>query len=865
MDMSLKKPLMLLTVVLMLTAMSGDVLADISNAAVLFLRIPTTARSAGMGNAFVAIADDASANHFNPAGLGAYPLSDAWIEAELPYQYRPIQQIAALKIGSGSNHLDWEVWALANNKLVRYDNRSWETGESFGTGADETLAQIVARHFAVVEDEYLAHVTSRVAEANSRHSFEWLTALADSIRAVIPADYKGVTDIQTGLDSVLALYELCLINWDRIAKVQEHVRRGLRDGELGESDCDRINFAIERSINRYLPEEIIIPYSAVIEGNPTSLASVSKGILIGSESGLYYFDGNRWQVFNATNGLPSRNVFSLKRTGSTVLVGTDKGIITYNGLVFDSLTATEPLPEGPVTAMGSAGTNKIYAIVDNRIYFYNGATWSDSYEYSVTIDESIQTIARRLSVYQTERDKAACLELLYELNPQLSNGSGELDVGTVLQAPFSTPLRGEVNDIWVGPLQRVWLGTDHGVIEFDGTQWELLGYQEHTVAEGETMDVLVDLKRHRTAADRDTYVQTIRMINDLPQGDPEVGSSIRVYRDPRASAIYSIERWEVTTYFASSAGLLQTDGTSWSRADVESLGNREARGVYSDGTQVWFATADKLVLKARAQREVDLMHVKWLPGLADDLHYGYAATTIPIEGWGTLGFAFPLLHYGTFARTNNSPDVVGEFTSFDFAASASFGTSLTRKLKGGITAKVIYSRLTDQGAGEEVGEGTATGFAVDLGLLYEASRRLNLAAVVTNLGPEMAYIDASQSDPLPRNLALGFAYKLLHSDYYRLTVTAEANKLLVGLDDPGFLKNELLEQSIFNFGAEFQYTRLLAARAGYVFDEEGEVKTPTFGFGLSPLSWAWVDFAYIPNNDDLPLANTLYTSIRFML
>ena len=61
--------------------------ADVSRSGVLFLRIAAGGRAAGMGEAFVAISDDATATHWNPAGLGVYPLTSTWLEYPLPSYY----------------------------------------------------------------------------------------------------------------------------------------------------------------------------------------------------------------------------------------------------------------------------------------------------------------------------------------------------------------------------------------------------------------------------------------------------------------------------------------------------------------------------------------------------------------------------------------------------------------------------------------------------------------------------------------------------------------------------------------------------------------------------------------------------------
>ena len=116
---------LLLVVVLLATGLVSTSYADISNAAVLFLRIAPGARAAGMGEAFVAIADDATAVHYNPAGLGAYPLADTYMETGIPEQYRPISSLAAVKTGKGGSASDYEIWAITSKGLMRSKNGKW--------------------------------------------------------------------------------------------------------------------------------------------------------------------------------------------------------------------------------------------------------------------------------------------------------------------------------------------------------------------------------------------------------------------------------------------------------------------------------------------------------------------------------------------------------------------------------------------------------------------------------------------------------------------------------------------------------------------------------------------------------------------
>jgi hypothetical protein len=128
---------------------------------------------------------------------------------------------------------------------------------------------------------------------------------------------------------------------------------------------------------------------------------------------------------------------------------------------------------------------------------------------------------------------------------------------------------------------------------------------------------------------------------------------------------------------------------------------------------------------------------------------------------------------------------------------------------------------------------------------------------LTNLGPNIAYIDLNQSDPLPRNLAVGLAYRLVDTPFNRLTATAEINKELVGLNS-GFSTE--LKEAIENVGIEYWYGAYVALRGGYIYDRTGDIKTPTFGVGFQYRLFRF-DFAYIPSSKDLALANTMRFSM----
>ncbi len=143
-----------------------------------------------------------------------------------------------------------------------------------------------------------------------------------------------------------------------------------------------------------------------------------------------------------------------------------------------------------------------------------------------------------------------------------------------------------------------------------------------------------------------------------------------------------------------------------------------------------------MTMGASARPQISTMYVKWLPELADDLYYTFFSYVQNVRSVGTLGAFVSFISYGKIHRTDEQGNPMGEFDAFDFAFQASYGTSLTNKIKGGISAKFLWSHLAEQGQAKEKGKGTSTGFAIDLGLLYHLSPKMNFGVALTNLGTE---------------------------------------------------------------------------------------------------------------------------------
>ena len=69
---------------------------------------------------------------------------------------------------------------------------------------------------------------------------------------------------------------------------------------------------------------------------------------------------------------------------------------------------------------------------------------------------------------------------------------------------------------------------------------------------------------------------------------------------------------------------------------------------------------------------------------------------------------------------------------------------------------------------------------------------------------------------------------------------------------------------IYNFGFEWWYTEHFAMRLGYIYDEEGKIKNPTFGAGIRFNKYGF-DFGYTSGDKDHPRANTMFYSLTLGL
>jgi hypothetical protein len=201
-----------------------------------------------------------------------------------------------------------------------------------------------------------------------------------------------------------------------------------------------------------------------------------------------------------------------------------------------------------------------------------------------------------------------------------------------------------------------------------------------------------------------------------------------------------------------------------------------------------------------------------------------------------LGGSIQYLGSGDINGTDVNANPTGTFSTHYAAYNLSYGRAFSDRLSLGITGKWINAKIDDV---------TANAYAADFGSMYKATDKLTLAAVMTNLGTKLTFLD--QSDSLPLAFHLGAAYRPVS----QWNLSAEGVYPQTGLASA-------------HFGIEWHPLQMIAIRTGYRTDtvkENGALAGFTTGLGLQAFGQEFA-YAWVPVGD---LGNTHYFSLLIHL
>lgn len=188
-------------------------------------------------------------------------------------------------------------------------------------------------------------------------------------------------------------------------------------------------------------------------------------------------------------------------------------------------------------------------------------------------------------------------------------------------------------------------------------------------------------------------------------------------------------------------------------------------------------------------------------------------------------------------NTDNRPLIASTEQSADYALYLSGSRRLGARLSLGLSAKAIY---------RQVASINAYGFGLDLGVRYQLSHQITLAANMRDATTTPIVWNTDSTDRIQPSLLLGVAYAIpiAEGQTTALLATRSGGDASTATDDVPL-----------NAGLEYRH-RYIALRAGL---EEGR---QSFGLGLTPHRNLDLDLAYL-QHDALEATYQLSASFRF--
>ncbi len=850
--------------------------ASLRQAGALSLRISTGTRPAGMGDAFVGLADDYSAMHFNPAGLGRYPMSPDWLTHPLPKGLGPIRQIALLRNNvPDMNYQRYDVWVLAGDNLLRMEwgksknadfappeGGLWSRGISHEVQGSETLEGIVARWVRGgtegVSPERLAELVRKVAEVNNRFTFPELVGLKEGAFSALPPDFvdSEKEKLAEAFDRLLERFDKALIIPSGLGALRAASNRALEDQRISVEEASNILAACRKASANAMPDQVFLPYNLAFKDSIVGIAGDERVLWVATQSEVFRFDGESWNSYGSEQGLPEGPFRYLAVSPArTVWLANPKALFSLSGGRWAISEGEGGFPEGGFRKMVFAGERDGWAISDSDLYHYDGTKWSNRYEVTAGVSPELEKLIGR---FVPGLDSVRLVNAVAEVRRVNNLGDSAVVTGQKVFIPYRLAFPSLLTAVAVDPSKVLWVGTESGAWRFAEGEFSRFGYQLFTVAKEKTILEVAKKFTHDTNPQRlARWIERVKNYNRLQGDDISPGQKLWLYTGPAGSLITTIYAGSDAVWLGTEFGVLKFNNKEFERYEPAGLARVPTVDAQFKGADGFFATAEQVTIYARPWKMVGLMHSNWLPELAEDMFFATGGGVHHFSGIGTFGLQVNYLFLGNIPRTNETGVQLGDFRSSESSIGLTYGLPLSGPLAGGLTGKFVLSSLAPVGAGKEQGKGQGTSFALDVGLLYRTPiKRLTLGVAVTNIGPKIQYIDASQADPLPRNLAIGFSYKLIESAYNKLTLLADFNRDLVSRDTTKNPFKSVFDESIENFGLEYWYGSYFAGRAGYVYDPDGQLKYMTLGTSLQYRNFRF-DLAYVPSRSDLALANTL--------
>ena len=180
---------------------------------------------------------------------------------------------------------------------------------------------------------------------------------------------------------------------------------------------------------------------------------------------------------------------------------------------------------------------------------------------------------------------------------------------------------------------------------------------------------------------------------------------------------------------------------------------------------------------------ISLNYTPWLRQLTSDIDLANITGYYRLGDYDALSSS---LRYFSLGEVYESLDEDAQsFRPYEMAIDLAYSRMLSETFSAGVALRFIYSDLAYKGEGSDALK-PASAFAADIALYHNGyinlgghESQLGWGLNVSNIGSKLSYDSGNTSEFIPPSLRLGTSLLVPFDEYNTLSISADANKLLV--------------------------------------------------------------------------------------
>ena len=406
-----------------------------------------------------------------------------WKDYSLPWQSKIIDIALMDNDIPEDNYEQYDVWVLTANELMRWDGVSfWESSLETYPQKGDYLENLVAAYTGESDEDKLSLLDEKVAAFNYGVDLKHVENVTSSIRASITGETALSETFDSDLENLPDFFKQMTLDPNRFSIFLEDFEKAYADDSLMRDELDKLEFALHGSIIGHLPKVVYLPYTLPFPSKPTCIAAIEKLLWIGTDDGLYVFNGRGWQKYTTEDELPSNKINALSVFDKNRLwVAMDGGVAYYYKGKWTPYTSENGLEDIEFTQIYGYSRDKAWVASENKLFFFNGNEWRSDFKYVAVVNDTLTRIVREFTgIY----DEGYLKQVADEIKAKDSLLTDFPEPGAEIMIPFEVAFRHPITSMtYDNNHNRLWVGTTHGLKIFGDGRFRVFGYKTYTAPE----------------------------------------------------------------------------------------------------------------------------------------------------------------------------------------------------------------------------------------------------------------------------------------------------------------------------------------------------------------------------------------------